>query len=51
MKELYYILRYGSWAWSWESYEGKPMFGLFKERYDGTYITFHLYKLWIGVYY
>ena len=51
MKQLYYILRYGEWSCGWESYERKPTFGLFKEYYDGTYITFHLYKLWIGVYY
>lgn len=51
MKRLYYMLRYGEWSMGWESYPDKPMFGLYREYYDGDYITFHCYKLWIVLYY
>ena len=49
LKNLYYILRYGEWYWSWDIWEGKPMFAVEHLYYDGDHLVFHCYKLSIGV--
>lgn len=51
IKHIYWAIRYGSWDWGWEHYEGKPMLSVFHFWYDGHWTGFHLYKLWVSVHY
>ena len=50
-RHLYYAIRYGTWEWDWEMYEGKPMFTVGHFYHDGDWVALHLYKLWITVHY
>jgi hypothetical protein len=50
-QHIYWAVRYGDWAWAWESYPGKPWFNANHCYYDGNWATLHIYKFWISVHY